>query len=294
MPLAMSLAASLALLMQVGPNPAAGATPDYSADVQDRPPRERDVIGAFEPVPPSIANSWLKNCLELVETDPARAHVQAQVRVSQTSGDKRVLANHCLGLASTGLGRWTEAQSAFASARDEVPAKDARLRARLGAMAANAATANNDPNAALAYLTQARFDASQAQSTGQSADDLMAIIAKDEARALVALGRLQDAEASLKQARQLKPSDAESALLLATLLRRMERLDEAQKQIEDAYAIVPLDPAVGLEAGLIAVLDGREEAAKISWNSVLKVAPDSPQAETARGYLAQLEPQPTQ
>jgi hypothetical protein len=46
---------------------------------------------------------------------------------------------------------------------------------------------------------------------------------------------------------------------------------------------------VALEAGLIAVLAGRDEAARKSWQSVIAIAPTSAEAQTARDYLAQLE-----
>ena len=80
--LTMLKAAALALMLQVGPNPSAGAIPDYSEEIQNRPPRdnasrEKQVLGPLAPVPPHISNSWLKRCLDLVETNPARAHVQA-------------------------------------------------------------------------------------------------------------------------------------------------------------------------------------------------------------------------
>jgi hypothetical protein len=52
--------------------------------------------------------------------------------------------------------------------------------------------------------------------------------------------------------------------------------------------LAPNDPEVGLEAGVIAVLDGRDEAARANWESVIALDPESPFAETARGYLAQL------
>src|SRR5690606_35144317 len=47
-------------------------------------------------------------------------------------------------------------------------------------------------------------------------------------------------------------------------------------------------PEVGLEAGVIAMLQGREAAAEASWRSVVEIEPDSEAATTARGYLAQL------
>ena len=204
----------LPLLLQVGFDPTRGAIPDYSAEVQDRPPREASVIDAPEPT------SWLGQCLEQVDQDPARAHVQAQIRRDTIGGDERVYANHCLGLAATRLGRWEEARAAFTAARQETPEADPRLRARFGAMAGNAALVTGDAAGAMALLDAARADAIAAQ-----AGNLQALISLDRARALVGAGELEAAEASLAEARGLQPQDAETRLLSATLLRRMERLD---------------------------------------------------------------------
>ncbi|MFN7159929.1 MAG: SAM-dependent methyltransferase [Erythrobacter cryptus] len=60
---------------------------------------------------------------------------------------------------------------------------------------------------------------------------------------------------------------------------------------EGVVYAVPGDPLVGLEAGVIAMLGGREAAARASWQSVLVLAADGPAAETARAYLAQLGPE---
>lgn len=79
-------------------------------------------------------------------------------------------------------------------------------------------------------------------------------------------------------------------LLSATLSRRLNRLTEAQTQIEKAAELRPTDPAIALEAGLIAVFAGRIDAARKSWRSVIAIAPNSDSAGTARGYLAQLDP----
>ena len=43
---------------------------------------------------------------------------------------------------------------------------------------------------------------------------------------------------------------------------------------------------------MIAMLDGREAAARKAWQSVLLVAPGTNLAETAKGYLAQLGDSP--
>ncbi|MEM8725173.1 MAG: tetratricopeptide repeat protein, partial [Pseudomonadota bacterium] len=228
---------------------------------------------------------WLSECLDLVESDPARAHARAQIRRGETEGAERVIANHCLGLAATGLGLWNDAQSAFTAARDETPVDEQRARARFGTMAGNAALAGGDPNSAVTLLTTAEQDARTAQ-----AGTLEALAAIDRARALVALEQTDQALSALDSAATLTPGNAEIWLYKATLLRRGDQLGEAQAAIERASELAPLDPQVGLEAGVIAVLDGRDDAARASWQSVVDTQPDSPQAETARGYLEQLGP----
>ena len=65
-------------------------------------------------------------------------------------------------------------------------------------------------------------------------------------------------------------------------------LGEAREQIAQAALLSPQDPAVGLEAGVIAALSGRDEEARRSFESVLLVAPQSTEATRARTYLEQL------
>ncbi|WP_291133627.1 tetratricopeptide repeat protein [Erythrobacter sp.] len=272
----------LALLLQVGPNPQAGGIAGEPDELVNRPPRpDASVEAPLDPV-----SEWLRGCLEQVVDDPARAHSQAQIRRSETFGEQRVIANHCLGVAATELGLWEDARAAFLAARDETPAEEARTRARFGAMAGNAALGGGDAAGALALLTTAEADARAAASAS-----LEAVAAMDRGRALVALERAEEALAALRRATALAPDSGEAWLLEATLLRRMDRLEEAQAAIERAVALAPMEGAVGLEAGVIAVLSGREKAARESWQSVIEVQPDSLAAQTAREYLAQLPPE---
>lgn len=273
------IALALPLLLQVGPDPSRGGIPDYSGEIQDRPARSEARIDAPR------ADSWLARCLETLDEDPSRAHVQAQIRRDTTAGEERVIANHCLGLAATRLERWEEARAAFSAAGQETASEDRRLRARFAAMAANAALVTGDVSGALDLLEQAQADALAA-----NAGSLQALIALDRARALVAAGQYDAALASLDEAARLRPEDAEARLLSATLLRRMERLGEAQQQIEHAARLDPFDPAIALEAGVIAMLGGRENAARASWQSAMSLAPGSPEARTAQSYLDQLGP----
>lgn len=267
----------LALALQVGPNPLGGAMAGDEL-VRDRPARADGTKSDPDPT-----SAWLQDCLDQIQTDPARAHATAQIRRSETKGTDRVLANLCLGTAASALGLWDDARTAFVAARGETPENETRARARFAALAGNAALAGGDAAAALDLLTLAETDARSAKAA-----TLEAIAATDRARALVALGREGEALAPLEAATTLAPERSEGWLLKATLLRRLERLAEAQTAIERAARLAPENPEIGLEAGLIAVLGGRENAARTSWLSVVALAPESQAATTAKDYLAQI------
>ena len=100
------------------------------------------------------------------------------------------------------------------------------------------------------------------------------------------------AGAVLAGAQVSAPQDAEIWLLSATLARRQSDLATAQGQIETAAALAPENAEIGLEAGLIAALSGRGEAARSTWQSVIDLDPGSPQSTTARIYMARLEGRP--
>ena len=283
----------LSLALQVGPNPHIGndlGPPDELVNRPERNPRDNPLERGVEDNPDTV---WLAKCLAFLPEDAARAHTLAQVRRNETFGRQRILANHCLGLAATELGLWGDARTAFAAARDEVPDDEPRTKARFGAMAGNAAVADSDPEGALAILTTAKGHAEASASA-----PMQAIVASDLARVLVTLDRPEEALTELELSTQLAPEEPGTWLLKATLLRRLERLDEAQAAIEKASELASLNSAmnpdmgapIGLEAGVIAVLSGREEAARTSWQSVIDTAPQSPEALTAQDYLAQLEP----
>jgi tetratricopeptide (TPR) repeat protein len=268
----------LALALQVGPDPRGGGMPSDDL-VRDRPARPDGAAAADA----GLTSAWFNGCLDLLEVDPARANAMAQIRRSETTGTDRVLANLCLGNAASRLGLWDDARAAFAGARAETPEDEVRARARFAALAGAAALASGDAAGAEGLLALAEADAARAQYPV-----LESIAATDRARALVALKRESDALAALETATTRGPDRSEGWLLKATLLRRLERLAEAQTAIERAATLAPRDPAIGLEAGVIAVLGGREAAAKASWRSVIDLDPGTPEAATAQAYLAQL------
>ncbi|MGI8943152.1 MAG: tetratricopeptide repeat protein [Qipengyuania sp.] len=266
------------LIMQVGPNPTVGAIPGVPEEMRDRPPRENAAPEAAQQ-----QRSRLSQCLMRAGSDAQAALDYAQAWREMAEPGELAQTSHCAGLALVRLGRFDEALQAFEAAREELEEPNPAYRARLGGMAGHAAMAKGDSAAALPYFESAVEDAVA------SADArLVAGLQVDMARALVSQQRPEDAAKALERARSEDPSNVRAWLLSATLSRRLERLGEAQRQIEYAATLDPRDPAIGLEAGVIAALAGREEDARRSFQSVLDVAPESEEAERARTYLAQL------
>jgi len=286
----MSLLLSLLpLIAQVGPfatTPGAARSTPFEQGIE-RPRRSGDAArqaAAPQPLPASTNRG--KECLAQVDADADDAADLARGWLANGAKGpgEQAEANLCLGLAEVRLGEWDEAERAFLAGRDAAGA-DRMLRTRLGAMAGDAALAQGAGEQALAALDTAKADA-----TGLADAALTTTIALDRARALVMLKQLDEAAVALGEARTASPDSVEAWLLSATLSRRMGQLAAAQTQIVRAAELMPIDPAIGLEAGVIAVLSGHDEAARKSWSSVVAAAPDSPEAATARGYLAQLPP----
>lgn len=229
------------------------------------------------------AGQQLKACLAQAQSDPAAAVARATEWLGKTRRAGRAGPQQCLGQAYAGLQRWGDAHAAFLAARDSSLPSDYSARARLGAMAGNAALANKDAATALTELDKATADATLA---GDKA--LAGSIEADKARALVSLGRTAEAAKALAQARAEAPQDAQAWLLSATLSRRMNDLTAAKAQIATAVTLDPNDPAIGLEAGVIDELAGDEAAARQNWQKVVTMAPDAPEATSAKAYLAQI------
>jgi tetratricopeptide (TPR) repeat protein len=234
-------------------------------------------------IAPAAAQERLKSCLQQAQAEPAKAIPPASRWLAESKGAAKAWPQQCLGQAYASLQKWNAAHDAFLAARDAAMPSDYVTRAHLGAMAGNAALAGKDPTTALPELEKALADA------GLTGDKPLAgSIEGDKARALVALGRNEDAAKALDLARSEAPRDAQVWLLSATLARRMGQLAQARQQIETAETLDRTDPAIGLEAGVIAELGGDEAAARKSWQSVIATTPDGPEAISAKAYLAQI------
>ncbi|MDZ4306322.1 tetratricopeptide repeat protein [Allopontixanthobacter sp.] len=272
----------LAALLQVGAAPNTQPASPIPDELWEQRRLNREAARERENAA-SPSGNRLTECTALIGIDPAAARGEAGRWLETATLKQKSDAAQCLGMAEAELGQWEGAIAAFVRGRDMAVPGAFETRARLGTMAGNAQLATGDAAAALATLEQADSDAGSA-----GADILRGEIALDRAQALVALGRPEEAQSALTLARTALPHDPRAWLLSATLARRLDMLEAGQRFIEQAGLLAPTDPEIGLEAGVIAVLAGRSDSARRSWNSVIEAAPDSPFAQTARGYLAQL------
>lgn len=274
-------------MMQVGPNPTSRTESALPI------PRRRTIIEspAGTPAAPGATPKKpgrFEECLAAGRANSAAGIALAKAWLAENpTPEARVAAQLCLGQFQSAAGDYTAAEQAFIDAAANIPPAQAPAAIPLYAMAANAALAAGQAERALDW-----FDKALAI---KGATDNVALggLQADRARALVAQGRLAEAGGALDEAHRLAPDDPQGWLLSATLARRNQDLPRAQRDIEIASNLDPRDPAIGLEAGVIAMLDGREAAARKSWESVVKAAPASDEAKVANGYLEQLGPAPT-
>lgn len=272
----------IALLLQVGPAPTVEPISPIPEELQEQRRRTRARENAYVEILPQT--SRLAQCLSRTRTDPVGAASEARAWLEAAAGAERGDAAQCLGVAQTQLDLGSEAAATFMLALEATPAEDRRARGIRGGLAGGALLAGGDAAGALALLDAAWADA---QAAGQ--DTVLGQIALDRAIALVALDRVEEAGAALETARTALPDNPQTWLLSATLSRRLGNLDQAQAQIERAEILAPLDPAVDLEAGVIAALAGHDDIARRSWRSVIDASPGSDAAETAQTYLDQLD-----
>ncbi|WP_298191345.1 tetratricopeptide repeat protein [Novosphingobium sp.] len=240
-------------------------------------------------------------CLAAGEKDPAAGIAAARAWLAEaakadTPNTAHGAAAQCLGQLLLQQGDSTGAEAAFIESAGQVPATDPAAAAALQVMAGNAALAGGRAETALGCYDKAL---APPPAAAPSAEDnaVRGAVQIGRARALVALGRLPEASGALQEAHRLAPNDPEGWLLSATLARRGKDLERAQRDIEVAASLAghgdPLGAPIGLEAGVIAMLSGREDAARKSWESVVALAPGSTEAVTAKGYLDQIGPAPT-
>lgn len=233
---------------------------------------------AAEAVTVSPEQARFEACAALAESNPVGAIDEATSWRVVGGG---VLARQCIGLAYVAQKRWTSAAVAFEAAAREADARADARAATLWVQAGNAALAGGELSKAVQFL-----DAALAR--GQLKGEQLGEAHLDRARARAAAGDLKGARVDLDQTAKLAPADPLGWLLSATLARKMNDLPRATFDIAEAAKRSPDDASVALEAGNIAMLSGREDAARTAWEAAVKNAPKSLSGKAAAEALARL------
>jgi tetratricopeptide (TPR) repeat protein len=230
---------------------------------------------ATAPDPEGLAR--YKQCLDLAAAKPVEALTFANQWRVDGGG---VPARQCAGLAYLTQKDYAAATATLeGAARAAEAAKDANAGALWG-QAGNAALLGDKPAQAMADFN-AGLAALAATDTQARADMLI-----DHARAAAALGQLDTAHDDVTKAVALDPKSADGWLLLATLERGANNLPAAEAAILKANQYGDGDPDVAVEAGFIALAQGKIALARAAWAAVVKVTPDSPAGVTAAKALA--------
>jgi tetratricopeptide (TPR) repeat protein len=110
----------------------------------------------------------------------------------------------------------------------------------------------------------------------------------DRAQAFAALKQYWDAIDDLNRAIDMAPRNAEAYIYRASAYRSVDALDLALEDIERGLQITPNNVLGLLERGNVRRLKGDAAGARQDWQSVVKLAPDTPAAKAAKLNLAKL------
>ncbi|TRW15100.1 tetratricopeptide repeat protein [Glacieibacterium frigidum] len=234
------------------------------------------LLAAATPAPPQDPRDAERYsaCLATAGAEPAVAVTEA-ARWRGAGGG--VPARHCLALAYLAQKQFAGAALELAGAAREAEVARSPLAVDLWGQAGVAALAGGDAANAVTYLTSGIAIA--------SAPVARAALLTDRARALVEQKRLAEARTDLDAATRLDATVADTWLLRATLARRTGDLKTAEASLVEAAQLAPADADVRLEAGNIAAAQGRTDLARAAWNAVIASAPGTPAALAAQAAI---------
>jgi tetratricopeptide (TPR) repeat protein len=216
-------------------------------------------------------------CLALVKEDPARAIANAQAWRVEAGGEP---AQHCLALAQFAHGDYAEALKNFEAVATKSETSGNGLAIAAWSQGADAALLARQPETAVRFLTRA-LDG----SAGGLSPRAEASIRVTRAEAYVDLKDYPKAAADLDKAVTLWPDVPWGWLLKATLARRMGDLKTAEAAILEAGRREPEAADVQLEAGNIAMAQGRKDLARAAWTAAASGDPESEAGKAADAAL---------
>jgi len=217
-------------------------------------------------------------CLDAVDADPDDGWEKAYAWREAGGG---LPADHCAAEALLALGYYVDAAVRFgALARNE----------RSGTAGQRAALFASSGNAFL--LADQAFAAAEEISEALKLSPRDPNLWKDRARARAGLHDWPGAEADLTAALQFEQNDPELYVLRASALTAQGRAGEARVNLDAALELDPSYPSALVDRGAMRLAEGDVDGARADWIEVLRTAPQSAAADSARAHIEALEVNP--
>lgn len=226
-------------------------------------------------VPRSLEAREYAACMKLARNDPKAAHESALAWHAKKGGDAAV---HCIAVALLGLGQTSQAASMLAELASHTDTQRPDIKAGLLGQAANAWIVADRPQTAERLLTEA---------LGLLPGETEFLVDRSIAR--VALGKVWEALDDLNAALDSDPERADVLTLRASAWRRVETLELAEKDIDQALTLDPAYLDALLERGLIRKALGNVAGARADWLKILEIAVTGPLTEAARRNLERMD-----
>ncbi len=216
-----------------------------------------------------------RNCMALVQEKPEEAYRMATTWTQEGGGRP---ARHCAAAAMVGMGMPAEAARRLEDLAREKGIKKPGMRGNLLGQAASAWMIAGKPEAAYALQTRA---------LKLRPRDVELLI--DRSVSLASLKKWWEAIDDLNRALDIDPGRTQALVFRASAYRRLKQPELATDDIERALAIDPTHPDGLLESGNIRSEAGDRDGARHDWMKIIRMAPWSPSAETARRNLEKID-----
>ncbi|NQU72726.1 MAG: tetratricopeptide repeat protein [Rhodospirillales bacterium] len=216
-----------------------------------------------------------QNCMALVQEKPEEAYRMASTWGEEGGGRP---ARHCAAAAMIGMGMPAEAAQRLEDLAREKGLKKPGMRGNLLGQAASAWMIAGKPETAYALQTRA---------LKLRPRDVELLI--DRSVSLASLKKWWEAIDDLNQALDIDPGRTQALVFRASAYRRLKQPELAADDIERALAIDPTHLDGLLESGNIRSEAGDRDSARHDWMKIIKMAPWSPSAETARRNLEKID-----
>lgn len=224
---------------------------------------------------PNTRSEQYADCLAQVEKDAAGAFETANSWAERGGGYP---ARHCAALSLLKQQRYAEAAARLEHLASDMTQGEGDLTADALAQAGQAWLLAGDNQRAFT-------DQSAALKLSPKDVDLLI----DRAITLAEAKNYWEAIDDLNRALELNPKRSDALVLRASAYRYVDSLELAGEDLAAALRLDPHNPDALLERGMVKRLRKDDAGARTDWLTVVRTAPDSPAADSARDNLAKLD-----